>query len=127
MDVFSKRIAALREERGWTRAEVAKRVGISRSYVRSLEVGEREPRAEVIGRFAEAFGVRSDYLLGLTDEPYGGTSEDLSPELKEIWESLVERADLRLLFSTVKPLDREQVKTLCRLIDLIRSEPDSGG
>lgn len=125
MDAFSRRITSLREGRGWTRAEVAKRAGVSRSYVRGLELGEREPRAEVVGRFAEAFGVRSDYLLGLTDEPFGGASEDLSPELKEVWDSLVARPDLRLLFSTVQPLSKEQIQNLCRLIASIKS--DSGG
>ncbi len=119
MEIFSKRISKLREERGWTRAEVAKRTGISRSYVRALEIGSREPRAEVVGRFAEAYEVRSDYLLGLTDEPYGGVAE-LTPELQEIWDSLVSRSDLRMLVSTVQPLSREQIATICRMIDMIR-------
>lgn len=120
MDIFSRRIAQLRKERGWSRAEVAKRVGISVSYVRHLEVGIREPRAEIIGRLAEAFGVRADYLLGLTDDPYGKV-EGLTPELQEIWNTLVARPDLRMLVSTCEPLSREQVETICRLISTIRS------
>jgi len=124
MEIFSQRILKCREERGWTRAEVAKRTGVSRSYVRSLEIGEREPRAEIVARFAEAFGVRSDYLLGLTDDPYGSVG-DLTPELQEVWNAVVSRPDLRLLVSTVRPLSREQIAVISRMIDAIRSS--SGG
>ncbi len=125
MESFARRITSLREERGWTRAEVAKRAGVSRSYVRDLEIDKREPRAEVVGRFAEAFGVRSDYLLGLTDEPYGNSSDELSPELQEVWAGLKARPELQLLFSTVQPLSKDQIRTLCSLIASIKS--GSGG
>ncbi len=126
MDIFSRRITQLRTERGWTRAEVAKRAGVSRSYIRALEIGIREPRAEVIGRLAEAFGVRADYLLGLTDDPYGKV-EGLTPELQEVWNTIVARPDLRMLVSTLEPLSREQVAVICRLVSTIRSGNGSGG
>ena len=40
MDV-GKRIIALREEKGWTTNRLANQCGLSQSFVRSVELGER--------------------------------------------------------------------------------------
>ena len=125
MDVFSQRIASLRKERGWRRAEVAARAGVSRGYIWDLEEGRREPRAENVLRFAEAFGVHADYLLGLTDDPYGQAQNGgLPPEMQAIWDSLKTRPELRLLVSTAHPLSKEQIESICTFITKIRT---SGG
>ncbi len=63
--IFARRIAHLRREKGWTRPETARRTGVSTNYVWRLETGRREPAARVIVCFAWAFGVTTDYLLGL--------------------------------------------------------------
>lgn len=50
-------IALLRQERNWSRPELARRMGTSTQQVERLEKGQRSLRQEWIDRAAEAFGV----------------------------------------------------------------------
>lgn len=53
-----RRIAALREERGWSQEELAERSGISVRTIRNLELGwVRNPRQSSVDRLADALGV----------------------------------------------------------------------
>lgn len=58
------RIRELREKKGWSLSELAKRAQISRSYVYQIEQGESEPTREKIQKLAEAFGALPSELLG---------------------------------------------------------------
>ena len=60
------RAEALRQEKGWTRAELARRSGLNPVHVWKVLRGER-PRveAETVRRLARAYGVTTDYLLGM--------------------------------------------------------------
>ena len=118
VSVIGRRIRELRLARGWSRAELAERAGISRAYVWDLENEARVPGAKLLSNLAEAFGVQVPYLLGQTDDPYG--EPDLPPDIRQIWETLKQRPDLQLLVSTARPLSREQVQMICSLIAEIR-------
>lgn len=59
------RIAALREERGWTQEELAERSGLSVRTIRNLELGwVQSPRRSSVDLLADALGVEDD-----RDEP----------------------------------------------------------
>ncbi len=61
---LSKRIARLRKERGYTQAELAKEVGTTREVVSDYERGKLRPHYRMIVRFAMAFKISTDELLG---------------------------------------------------------------
>ncbi len=69
MQILAERLLTLRKERHLKQTELAKELGLSISGYCRYEYGEREPTASVIVRMARYFGVSSDYLLGLRDEP----------------------------------------------------------
>lgn len=77
----STRIRQLREERGLTQAELAKRLGITRSSVNAWEMGISVPSTQYIVELAEMFRVSTDYLLGVrhtaTLDVGGLTQEDV--------------------------------------------------
>lgn len=66
-----ERIRLLRNERGVTREDLAKNIGVSLSALGNYERGERIPDASLIASIARYFQVTSDYLLGLSDSPRG--------------------------------------------------------
>ena len=91
----------LRQEKGFTQAEVAKAIKTSQRNIGRWENGENEPSASFVARLAKFFDVSADYLLGLEDDfgvltaapvSEGGTTEqerellryfrELSPYLK---------------------------------------------
>lgn len=59
------RIRALREARGWTQAELARRLNITRNGVNSWEQGLSMPSPACLVDLAKLFSVSTDYLLGV--------------------------------------------------------------
>lgn len=55
--VFGDRIRALRQDRGWSQERLAERAGVHRTYLSSLERGERNVSLDNIYAIAEALGV----------------------------------------------------------------------
>lgn len=61
----AERIKALREARGWTQAELARRMSITRNGVNSWEQGLSMPSTTCLVDLAKVFSVSTDYLLGV--------------------------------------------------------------
>ena len=61
---LGERVRNLREARGWTQRELARRAGIaSKSVISYYELGERHPTLDNLVLLAKVFGVSTDYLL----------------------------------------------------------------
>ena len=63
--MIAEKIKALREARGWSQAELSRRLGITRNGVNSWEQGLSMPSPACLVDLAKVFGVSTDYLLGL--------------------------------------------------------------
>lgn len=61
----AEKIRNLREARGWTQAELARRLGITRNGVNSWEQGLSMPSPAFLVELAKTFSVSTDYLLGV--------------------------------------------------------------
>lgn len=59
------RLKELRESKGLSQSQVAKRLSLSRASISGYENNLAVPSIEVVCKFALLFGVSSDYLLGL--------------------------------------------------------------
>lgn len=60
---LASRLAALRQERGWSLEDLAARSGISRATLSRLERGETSPTAALLGRLCSAHGRTMSRLL----------------------------------------------------------------
>lgn len=63
--MVAARIKLLRDQRGMTQTELAKRLGITRSSVNAWEMGISVPSTQYIAELARLFKVSTDYLLGV--------------------------------------------------------------
>ena len=95
--MLGMRIALLRAEKGWSQAELARRIGVSASAVGMYEQGRREPSLGLLVRLAQEFGVTTDYLL-MGETPASDPSA--APDLPSI--TVRTEALIRLLSSTMK-------------------------
>lgn len=59
------KIKALREAKGWTQADLARKLGITRNGVNSWEQGLSTPSPACLVDLATVFSVSTDYLLGI--------------------------------------------------------------
>lgn len=63
--MIAEKIKSLRTARGWTQAELARRLNITRNGVNSWEQGLSMPSPAFLVELAKVFSVSTDYLLGL--------------------------------------------------------------
>lgn len=59
------KIRELRKQRGWTQAQIADKIGVTKSVISFYERQDRAPSPEVLIKFARLFDVSADYLLGI--------------------------------------------------------------
>lgn len=78
------RLRSLREKKGLSQTEAAKRLGMVRTTYSNYEAGNREPDNESLKKLAEFYEVSVDYLLGI--EKPSGETRDYDPFLMAIKE-----------------------------------------
>ena len=117
MTAFSRTLAALRRERGLTQAELAARLGISKSAVSMYERGNREPELSLLEKMADFFGVSVSALLGREAAELVNGDAELTAYLEE----LRDRPELRMLFSLTKNATKEDVEAAVKIIEALRS------
>ncbi len=64
---MKNRLAALRAERGWTQADLAQRLGVSRQSVNAVETGKYDPSLPLAFRIARVFELPIEQIF--SDEP----------------------------------------------------------
>lgn len=55
---MKNRIRVLRAEKGWSQAELADKVGVSRNSINAVENGKFDPSLPLAFRIVEAFGLK---------------------------------------------------------------------
>ncbi|NOX55334.1 MAG: helix-turn-helix domain-containing protein [Planctomycetes bacterium] len=68
---LARRIRELRQQHGWSLAELADVSGVSRSMLSQIERNEASPTFNVAYRIAKAFGMSLGELVQAPDEPAG--------------------------------------------------------
>lgn len=63
--MIAEKIKALRQARGWTQSELARRMRVTRNGINSWEQGLSMPSLSSLVELAKVFSVTTDYLLGL--------------------------------------------------------------
>ena len=67
MSHIGVRITNLRELKGLTKIECAKKIGIAPSTLSQYELGKRKVNSEWLPKIADFFGVSAEYLLGMRE------------------------------------------------------------
>ena len=78
--IIGGRIKELRKKLKLTQEELADKIQISRSALANYECGSREPKGDILVRFAHILNTSIDYILGNSDSPY---TEQLREESKQ--------------------------------------------
>ena len=63
--MIAEKIKTLREGRGMTQTELARRLGVTRSGVNAWEMGISVPSTQYVVELAQFFSVSTDYLFGI--------------------------------------------------------------
>ena len=114
MGNFQNIFKRLRTSSGLTQAEIAEKLGISRSTIGMYETGAREPDFETLEKIADFFNVDIDFLLGRTEKttmlPETAGHYYLNKETREIAQEVFENPDLRSLFHVARDIDPDELR-----------------
>ena len=112
MGDFQNVFRKLRTSIGYTQAELADALGISRSRIGMYETGAREPDFETLEIIADFFNVDTDYLLGRTNKTTFIPKSDYytNEETAQLAQEMFEDADMRSLFDMKRNMPPERFK-----------------
>ncbi len=60
---MTNRLRALRTERGWSQAELAERLGVSRQTINAIETGKYDPSLPLAFTIARLFGLAIEQVF----------------------------------------------------------------
>ncbi|MDQ6768344.1 MAG: helix-turn-helix transcriptional regulator [Candidatus Eremiobacteraeota bacterium] len=65
---MKNRLRVLRAERGWSQADLAERLGVSRQTAHAMETGKYAPSLPLAFRVARAFGLSIEDIFEFDEE-----------------------------------------------------------
>lgn len=117
---FKERLKELRKKRGYSQAQLAEKLGLSKSTIGAYETGDIKPSIEALNLIADFFNVDIDYLLGKED----GSTYYLDPEAAEMAKELFERPEIRVLFDASRKATKEDIEAVATILK--KMTKDSG-
>lgn len=124
MGDFQNVFKRLRLSRGYTQAELADALGISRSRIGMYETGAREPDFETLEIIADFFNVDTDYLLGRTDKTtlLPETEYYINDDARDMAQFLYDNPEYRVLFDASRKVKKEDIEIVKIMLDKFKGE-----
>ena len=98
---FSERLKKEREKKGWSQAELAEKIHVSRQSVSKWETGKNYPNIEVIIDLSDLFGITIDELLRSDEELQNKVIQDSKQLAYPKWKVLFDSVFLLGVFLLV--------------------------
>ena len=118
LKTLAYRVLLSRRDLDWNQEELAERSGISRGHISKIERGDTTNiTIEVAFALADALGVSRAYVIGLTDDPYGGIPDSvLNAEERTQVDALTQE-----FLNLYQQLGEDKKQTLLNLARMLRS------
>lgn len=111
--MFDERLKSLRKKCGYTQVSLAETLGVSKGTVAMWETGKRTPDFETLIRLSDLFDVRTDYILGKSND---SSSAKLSDDIEQLerWELESVYTDLMKLYIFLDSFGQKDVENLIK-------------
>ena len=123
LDVFSKRLRALRLSRGFTLQNVGDVVGSNRHSIGNMENSRASPSLAMAIALADLFDVSVDYLIGRTDNPARIPAGDGEP-VETVTEQSLERQKMVGMIESLHKENAEKALSYITFLRLIQRRED---
>lgn len=108
---LGRRISALRRKAGRTQAQLAEDVGAATSSLARIEIGQRQPSLELLGKIADSLGLPLGQLFS------GWSTEITLPDGERAWQEQMEK-----LVNLIKKLAASDLELLVKFAERLTKE-----
>lgn len=112
--MFDERLKLLRKKYGYTQVSLAETLGVSKGTVAMWETGKRTPDFETLIRLSDLFDVRTDYILGKSNDSSSARLSDADIEQLGRWELESVYTDLMKLYLSLDSFGQKDVENLIK-------------
>ena len=112
--MFDERLKSLRKKWGYTQVSLAETLGVSKGTVAMWETGKRTPDFETLIRLSDLFDVRTDYILGKSNDSSSAKLSDDDIEQLGRWELESVYTDLMKLYLSLDSFGQKDVEILIK-------------
>ena len=112
--MFDERLKSLRKKCGYTQVSLAETLGVSKGTVAMWETGKRTPDFETLIRLSDLFDVRTDYILGKSNDSSSAKLSDYDIEQLGRWELESVYTDLMKLYLSLDSFGQKDVENLIK-------------
>lgn len=112
--MFDERLKLLRKKCGYTQVSLAETLGVSKGTVAMWETGKRTPDFETLIRLSDLFDVRTDYILGKSNDSSSAKLSDDDIEQLGRWELESIYTDLMKLYLSLDSFGQKDVENLIK-------------
>ena len=112
--MFDERLKLLRKKCGYTQVSLAETLGVSKGTVAMWEIGKRTPDFETLIRLSDLFDVRTDYILGKSNDSSSAKLSDDDIEQLGHWELESVYTDLMKLYLSLDSFGQKDVENLIK-------------
>ena len=112
--MFDERLKSLRKKCGYTQVSLAETLGVSKGTVAMWETGKRTPDFETLIRLSDLFDVRTDYILGKSNDSSSTKLSDDDIEQPGRWKLESVYTDLMKLYLSLDSFGQKDVENLIK-------------
>lgn len=112
--MFDERLKLLRKKCGYTQVSLAETLGVSKGTVAMWETGKRTPDFETLIRLSDLFDVRTDYILGKSNDSSSAKLSNDDIEQLGRWELESVYTDLMKLYLSLDSFGQKDVENLIK-------------
>lgn len=112
--MFDERLKSLRKKCGYTQVSLAETLDVSKGTVAMWETGKRTPDFETLIRLSDLFDVRTDYILGKSNDSSSAKLSDDDIEQLGRWELESVYTDLIKLYLSLDSFGQKDVENLIK-------------
>ena len=116
MSVFQHRLRELRELKGWSQEELARRLKVSRSKIGNYEQGTREPGFEDLEAIADIFNCTIAFLI-----ENGRVGPDDLYDLRDVAYLRSEETELLVKYNKLNFMGKKEME---RYLDYLQTRPE---
>lgn len=115
MKTMGTRLKELRLNAGYTGEEVGRILQVSKSAISMWEKDLRSPSADLIERFADIYGVSTDYIITGKESSSTKNSYYYDAEVAELAEQIKNDSELRILLDAKRNLSKQDMEAIINI------------